>query len=51
MDIFCTDKLNIYKYLKYLLKKLPDTKLTDTELGKLYLWNEEVIVNCSGTIS
>ncbi len=45
------DKLNIYKYLKYLLEKLPDTKLTDTELGKLCPWNEEVIVNCSSTTS
>lgn len=43
-------KLNIYKYLKYLLEKLPGTKLKDKELDKLCPWNEEVIANCSGTI-
>ena len=32
------------------LENLPRTKLTDTELGKLRPWNEEVIANCSGTI-
>ena len=28
-------ELNIYKYLKYLLEKLPSTKMTDTEFAKL----------------
>ena len=42
--------LNIYKYLNYLLEHLPGTKMTDTELGKLAPWDENVIAVCSGAM-
>lgn len=40
--------LNIYKYLKYLLERLPGTKMADSALAKLVPWNPEVKANCSG---
>ena len=43
-------ELNIYKYLNYLLKKLPSTKMTDTEFAKLAPWNQTVIADCSGAM-
>ena len=43
-----THKLNIYKYLKYLLEKLPRTKVKDEALAKLALWNPKGIARCSG---
>lgn len=43
-------ELNIYKYLNYLLEKLPSTKMTDTEFAKLAPWDQTVIANCSGTM-
>ena len=43
-------KLNIYKYLKYLLEKLPETKVKDEALAQLAPWNPEVIARCSGTM-
>ncbi len=43
-------KLNIYKYLKYLLEKLPGTKVKDEALAKLVPWDPEVIARCSGTM-
>lgn len=42
--------LNIYKYLKYLLERLPGTKMTDSALSKLAPWNQEVIASCSGAM-
>ena len=42
--------LNIYKYLNYLLEHLPETRMTDAELGKLAPWNENIIADCSGAI-
>lgn len=42
--------LIIYKYLKYLLDRLPDTKMTDSALSKLAPWNQEVIASCSGAM-
>ena len=44
------NNLNIYKYLKYLLERLPDTKMTDAALGKLAPWDEDVIASCSGAM-
>lgn len=43
-------KLNIYKYLKYLLEKLPETKVTDEALSRLAPWDSEVIARCSGAM-
>ena len=45
-----THGLNIYKYLKYLLERLPGTKMTDSALSKLSPWNQEVIASCSGAM-
>lgn len=42
--------LNIYKYLNYLLQKLPCTKMTDTALAKLAPWDQNVIADCSGAM-
>jgi len=42
--------LNIYKYLKYLLGHLPETRMADSELSRLTLWNPEVIDRCSGSM-
>ena len=42
--------LNIYKYLCYLLERLPSTKMTDTALAELAPWNKNVIADCSGTM-
>lgn len=42
--------LNIYKYLKYLLDRLPDTKMTDSALAKLVPWDQDVKANCSGAM-
>nr|WP_300842502.1 IS66 family transposase [uncultured Acetatifactor sp.] len=42
--------LNIYKYLKYLLEHLPETRMADSELSRLAPWNPEVIGRCSGTM-
>ena len=42
--------LNVYKYLNYLLEHLPGTKMTDTALGKLAPWDEDVIARCSGAM-
>ncbi len=45
-----THGLNIYKYLKYLLERLPDTKMTASALSKLAPWDQEVIASCSGAM-
>ena len=42
--------LNIYKYLKYLLERLPGTKMTDSALSKLAPWDQDVIASCSGAM-
>lgn len=42
--------LNIYKYLKYLLDRLPGTKMTDSALSKLAPWDQDVIASCSGAM-
>lgn len=42
--------LNVYKYLKYLLERLPGTPMTDACLAKLAPWDTEVIEACSGAI-
>lgn len=43
-----THDLNVYKYLNYLLERLPNTKMTDAALAKLAPWDPEVIAKCSG---
>lgn len=42
--------LNIYKYLNYLLERLPGTAMADEELAKLVPWNETVQTTCSGAM-
>ena len=42
--------LNIYKYLKYLLDRLPGTKMNDNALAKLAPWDQDVKANCSGAM-
>lgn len=42
--------LNIYKYLNFLLERLPGTVMTDDELSKPVPWNETVQEICSGTM-
>ena len=42
--------LNIYKYLNFLLERLPGTIMTDDELSKLVPWNKTVQEICSGTM-
>ncbi len=42
--------LNIYKYLNFLLERLPGTVMSDAELSKLVPWNETVQDICSGTM-
>lgn len=42
--------LNIYKYLNYLLERLPETAMTDEELAKLVPWNETVQAACLGAM-
>lgn len=41
--------LNIYKYLKYLLERLPGTKMADSALAKLAPWNPEVSLKLRGS--
>ena len=43
-------KLNIYKYLNYLLERLPRTAMTDKEMLKLVPWSEAVQAACSGAM-
>lgn len=45
-----THNLNIYKYLNYLLERLPGTAMSDEELAKLVPWNETVQATCSGAM-
>lgn len=45
-----THNLNIYKYLKYLLERLPDTKMTNEALGHLVPWDPDVQSECSGAM-
>lgn len=42
--------LNIYKYLNYLLERLPGTKMSDNALSKLAPWDPEVIAICAGAM-
>lgn len=42
--------LNIYKYLNYLLERLPRTAMTNEEFAKLVPWNETVQASCSGAM-
>ena len=42
--------LNIYKYLKHLLKHLSGTRMTDSELSRLTPWDPEVTSKCSGAM-
>ena len=42
--------LNIYKYLKHLLERLPSTKTTNIALSQLAPWNQDVIASYSGAI-
>lgn len=42
--------LNIYKYLNYLLERLPSTKMTDSAMSKLAPWDQDVIASCSGAV-
>jgi transposase/uncharacterized coiled-coil protein SlyX len=41
------NNLNVYKYLVYLLERLPDTPMTDRNLSQLAPWSKEVIDHCS----
>ena len=43
--------LNIYKYLNYVLEHRPSADMTDEQLEKFAPWNENVLNQCSGTIS
>lgn len=43
-------KLNIYKYLNYLLERLPRTAMSDKEMSKLVPWSETVQATCSGAM-
>lgn len=43
-------KLNIYKYLSYLLERLPRTALSDKEMSKLVPWSETIQAACSGAM-
>lgn len=45
-----THDLNIYKYLNYLLGRLPNTKMNDSALAKLAPRDQDVMANCSGAI-
>ena len=45
-----THNLNIYKYLNYLLERLPETVMSEEELAKLAPWNENVQTNCSSAM-
>jgi hypothetical protein len=42
--------LNVYKYLKYLLERLPGTKMNDSSLEKLASWDSDVKANCPRTM-
>ncbi len=42
--------LNIYKYLNFLLERLPGAVMSDAELSTLVPWNETVQDICSGTM-
>lgn len=42
--------LNIYKYLRYLLERLPATKISGVTLAKLAPWNSDVIASYSGAM-
>jgi len=42
--------LNIYRYLSYLLERLPRTPMTDTALARLAPWDKEVAAECCNTI-
>lgn len=42
--------LNIYKYLNFLLERLPGTVMMNDELSKLVPWNETVQEICTSTI-
>lgn len=42
--------LNIYKYLKYLLERLPGTPMSDQGLEKLAPWEPDVVEACSGAM-
>lgn len=40
-------KVNIFKYLTYLLKQRPNEKMTDDQLEELAPWNQQVIDYCA----
>lgn len=40
--------LNVYKYLNYLLERLPGTRMTDEALSCLVPWDPDVASACSG---
>lgn len=42
--------LNIYKYLNYLLERLPNTKMSDEALSHLVPWDPDVACTCSGSM-
>ncbi len=42
--------LNVYKYLQYLLERLPGTPMTDEGLSHLVPWDPEVQASCSGSL-
>jgi hypothetical protein len=40
------NNLNVYKYLVYLLERLPDTPMSDRYLAQLAPWSKEVVGHC-----
>ena len=45
-EMASANHLNIFRYIKYLLKQRPSGNMADSELEKLMLWNEDVIELC-----
>jgi hypothetical protein len=41
------NNLNVYKYLVYLLERLPGTPMNDQNLAQLTPWSKDVIDNCA----
>ena len=41
------NRLNIFRYLRFLLEKRPSSLMTDEELAKLTPWDPDVVSACS----
>jgi len=46
VDMAKANDLNTYKYLAYLLSKLPNEKMSDKQLEELAPWSEAAKANC-----